>query len=95
MGIPGDKKRITGVLEGAEEAWGVIFEVIGGYWGFCGVFRRYRRLLVGFGFCKESWRVRGSQKWDHRGISRSLGPQEGFCEGGQGLFGAKIDLGGF
>ena len=36
MGIPGDKKRITGVLEGAEEAWGVIFEVVGGYWGFCG-----------------------------------------------------------
>ena len=24
------------ILEGAEEAWGVIFEVVGGYWGFCG-----------------------------------------------------------
>ena len=47
------------------------------------------------GFVLGSWRVRGSQRSDHRGISRSLGHQEGFCEGGQGLCGAKIDLGGF
>ena len=81
MGIPGDKKRITGVLEGAEEAWGVIFEVIGGYRGFCEVLGDLEDCWLVWGFVLGSWRVRGSQRLDHRGISRSLGPQEGFCEG--------------
>ena len=33
------------------------------------------------GFVLGSWQVRGSQRSDHREISRSLGPPEGFCEG--------------
>ena len=44
-----DHRGFPGVLEGAEETWGVTFEVTGGYWGFCGGNRRFGTLL--FGFC--------------------------------------------
>ena len=64
----------------------MIFEVIGGYWpniigAFVGVLGDLEDCWLVLGFVLGSWRVRGSQRLDHRGISRSLGPQEGFCEG--------------
>ena len=73
------------LLEGGEEAWRVISEVIGGYWGFCGGHRRFGTLLVGFGFYRGSWRIPGSQKWDHRGIQGVLDPRKVF-EGDLNVF---------
>ena len=51
-----------------------------------GVIGDFEPCCLVFVFCKGSWRVPGSQRWDHRGVSRSLGPQEGFCEGDLKVF---------
>ena len=84
-----DHRAFSGVLEGAQEAWGVIFEVIGGYRGFCEVLGDLEDCwlvwvlfwdLGGSGAVKD-WITGGFQgvldprKVFVRGISRSLSGQ--------------------
>ena len=76
-----DHRGFPGVLEGAEETWGVTFEVMGGYWGFRGGNRRFGPPLVGFGFVRDLGGSQAVKDGITGGFQGVLDPRKVFVRG--------------